>query len=119
MDSFVLLRVLLVVLLVAANAFFVAAEFALVSVRDTRLLQLIDARRIGARTVLKLHQRLPEVLAGVQFGVTLANLFLGWIGEPVVAHMIEGAIGNVPHVSIYAHAIAVVISFSLITYFLL
>jgi len=65
MVSFLLLRVLLVVLLVAANAFFVAAEFALVSVRDTRLQQLVEARRIGARTVQKLHQRLAEVLAGV------------------------------------------------------
>jgi putative hemolysin len=65
MVSFLLLRVLLVVLLVAANAFFVAAEFALVSVRDTRLQQLVEARRIGARTVQKLPQRLAEVLAGV------------------------------------------------------
>ena len=59
MVTFVLLRVLLVILLIAANAFFVAAEFALVSVRDTRLQQLISARRIGARIVMRLHQRLP------------------------------------------------------------
>jgi len=119
MVSFLLLRVLLVVLLVAANAFFVAAEFALVSVRDTRLQQLVEARRIGARTVQKLHQRLAEVLAGVQFGVTLASLLLGWIGEPVVARMLQGALANVPHAKVYAHTLAVVISFSLITYVLL
>ncbi len=74
MVTYVLVRALLVILLVAANAFFVAAEFALVSVRDTRLQHLIESRRIGARTVLRLHQRLGEVLAGVQFGVTLASL---------------------------------------------
>jgi magnesium and cobalt exporter, CNNM family len=119
MVSFLLLRVLLVVLLVAANAFFVAAEFALVSVRDTRLQQLVEARRIGARTVQKLHQRLAEVLAGVQFGVTLASLLLGWIGEPVVARMFQNVLVNVPHAGVYAHTLAVVISFSLITYLLL
>jgi len=118
MVTFVLLRVLLVILLVAANAFFVAAEFALVSVRDTRLQQLINDRRIGARTVQILHQRLPQVLAGVQFGVTLASLFLGGIGEPVVAHMILGAVASVPHAALYAHGAAVVISFALITYLL-
>ena len=51
MIAFVLLRVFLILLLVAANAFFAAAEFALVSVRDTRIQQLIEARRIGARIV--------------------------------------------------------------------
>ncbi len=55
MLTFVLLRILAVVLLLAANAFFVAAEFALVSLRDTRVHQLIEARRVGARTVHKLQ----------------------------------------------------------------
>ncbi|HEV7552593.1 MAG TPA: CNNM domain-containing protein, partial [Candidatus Angelobacter sp.] len=54
MVTLVLLRIILVVLLVAANAFFVAAEFAMVSVRDTRIQQLIEQRRIGARTVRKI-----------------------------------------------------------------
>ena len=58
MVTFVVLRIVAVVLLVAANAFFVAAEFALVSVRETRLQQMIAAHRIGARTVQKLHQKL-------------------------------------------------------------
>src|SRR6266581_7433677 len=102
MVTYVLVRALLVILLVAANAFLVAAEFALVSVRDTRLQHLIESRRIGARTVLKLHQRLAEVLAGVQLGVTLASLCLGWIGEPIVANMILGAIGKIPHAALYA-----------------
>jgi len=60
MITFVLLRVCLILLLVAANAFFAAAEFSLVSVRDTRIQQLIEARRIGARIVQKLHQNLDE-----------------------------------------------------------
>ena len=116
MVTFALLRVLVVVLLVAANAFFVAAEYALVSIRETRIQQLIEARRIGARAVQKLHQKLDEVLAGVQFGVTLASLALGWIGEPVVARMIEPALGQVKYAALYAHGIAIAIAFTLITY---
>jgi putative hemolysin len=116
MIAFVLLRVFLILLLVAANAFFAAAEFALVSVRDTRIQQLIAAHRIGARTVLRLHQNLDEVVNGVQLGITLTSLTLGWVGEPLLARLIQGAIGQVPHVSVYAHVIAVAVAFSLITY---
>jgi magnesium and cobalt exporter, CNNM family len=118
MIAFVLLRVLLVLLLVAANAFFAAAEFALVSVRDTRIQQLIDARRIGARILQRLHRRLDEVVNGVQLGVTVVSLTLGWIGEPMVAHFVEGFqfLQRVPHAMVYAHSIAIVIAFGLITF---
>jgi putative hemolysin len=74
MITYVLLRVILIFLLVAANAFFAAAEFALVSVRDTRIQQLIEARRIGARTVQRLHQNLDQVINGVQLGITVTSL---------------------------------------------
>src|SRR5204862_7805526 len=87
MAPLVLLRILVVVLLVALNAFFVAAEFAIVSLRDTRIQQLIDARRTGAKTVQRLQQRLDDFLPAVQFGVTLASLALGWIGVPAVAQI--------------------------------
>jgi len=116
MVAFVLLQVFLILLLVAANAFFAAAEFALVSVRDTRIQQLIDARRIGARTVLKLHQNLDEVVNGVQLGITVTSLTLGWVGESRMADVVKSALGGVPHVGVYAHTIAIVIAFALITY---
>src|SRR5579863_885530 len=96
MVPLVLLRIILVVLLVAANAFFVAAEFAMVSLRDTRLQQLIEQRRIGARTVQKIQQRLDEFLPAVQFGVTLASLGLGWIGESTLAVIFMPWIQRVP-----------------------
>jgi putative hemolysin len=118
MIAFVLLRVFLILLLVAANAFFAAAEFALVSVRDTRIQQLIEAGRIGARVVQRLHANLDEVVNGVQLGITMVSLTLGWIGEPMVA----GLVGNLrflqrlPHLAIYAHGIAIAIAFTLITY---
>jgi CBS domain containing-hemolysin-like protein len=117
MVAFVLLRVLLVLLLVAANAFFAAAEFALVSLRDTRIQQLIAAKRIGARTVERLHRNLDEVVNGVQLGITIVSLTLGWIGEPIVARIVEGIrfIQEVPHALVYAHSIAILVAFTLIT----
>jgi CBS domain containing-hemolysin-like protein len=116
MATYVLLRVLAVVLLVAANAFFVAAEFALVSVRDTRIQQLLDVHRIGARIVQKLHSRIDELLAAVQLGVTLASLALGWIGEAALARLLENAFQGVHYPVVYAHVVAILVAFVLITY---
>lgn len=117
MLAFVLVRVFVVVMLVAANAFFAAAEFALVSVRETRIQQLIASGRIGARIVQKLHRNLDEVVNGVQLGITIVSLTLGWIGEPIVARIVEGMgfISAVPHAYVYAHAIAIGLAFALIT----
>ena len=115
MIAYVLLRVFLILLLVAANAFFAAAEFSLVSVRDTRIQQLIAARRIGARIVQKLHRNLDEVVNGVQLGITIVSLTLGWVGEPVLAQMMMGPVRDLPHASVYAHGIAIFIAFGLIT----
>src|ERR1700740_501598 len=118
MIAYVLLRVFLILLLVAANAFFAAAEFALVSVRDTRIQQLMCAGRIGARIVQRLHQHLDEVVNGVQLGITMVSLTLGWIGEPMVASLVGSLpiVHRLPHVAIYANGIAIAIAFSLITY---
>jgi putative hemolysin len=115
MIAYVLLRVFVILLLVAVNAFFAAAEFALVSVRETRIQQLIEAHRAGARTVLKLHQQLSRVVNGVQLGITVTSLTLGWLGEPVLARLFESWIGVVPYAAVYAHAIAVTVAFVSIT----
>src|SRR5271169_2420768 len=98
--------------------FFAAAEFALVSIRDTRIQQLIESGRIGARMVQRLHQRLDEVVNGVQLGITMVSLTLGWIGEPMVASLVGTLrfVQEVPHAAVYAHGIAIAIAFSLITY---
>ncbi len=116
MITYVLLRVILIFLLVAANAFFAAAEFALVSVRDTRIQQLIEARRIGARTVQRLHQNLDQVINGVQLGITITSLALGWLGEPVLASLVESALGHIPHATFYAHTTAITVTFLIITF---
>jgi putative hemolysin len=115
MIAFVLLRVFLILLLVAANAFFAAAEFALVSVRDTRIQQLIDAQRIGARIVQKLHRNLDEVVNGVQLGITLTSLTLGWVGEPTLAPIVERFTGQVPLLHVYSQIISAVLAFGLIS----
>jgi putative hemolysin len=119
MVTLVLLRIILVVLLVAANAFFVAAEFAMVSVRDTRIQQLIEQRRIGARTVRKIQQRLDEFLPAVQFGVTLASLGLGWVGEGTLARIIEPWLGTIPYARVWAHGLSATAAFLAITYSLI
>jgi CBS domain containing-hemolysin-like protein len=115
MMASVLLRVFLILLLIAANAFFAAAEFALVSLRETRIQQLIEAGRSGAVTIQKLHRNLDEVVNGVQLGITIVSLTLGWLGEPVLAHAMEQSLGLIPHANLYAHGIAIVVAFVLIT----
>ena len=89
-----LFRAMLVAFFILANSFFVAAEFALISVRQTRMEQLLALGRHGARTALHLKRNLDEFLPAVQFGVTLAALALGWIGEPAVAGMLLAAAGH-------------------------
>jgi CBS domain containing-hemolysin-like protein len=112
----------LVAFFILANSFFVAAEFALVSVRETRMEQLLALGRPGARTALHLKRNFDEFLPAVQFGVTLVSLALGWIGEPVVAQMLMDAGAHwfsvMPaHALIYTHAMAIAIAFAAITYF--
>jgi CBS domain containing-hemolysin-like protein len=111
-----LLRVFAVLLLVAVNGFFVAAEFALVQLRPARIQQLIEAGRTGARTALRLNEHLDTVLAAVQLGITLANLALGFVGEPFIASVFQGWLGHTPVGTTVSHAISIALSFILITY---
>jgi putative hemolysin len=122
MLEWMLFRVIMVAFFILATSFFVAAEFALVSVRETRIQQLIALGRPGARTALKLKHSIDEFLPAVQLGVTVAGLALGWIGEPAIAEMILNLVTSTlhrfpAHAVLYAHTIAVILSFSLITYF--
>jgi CBS domain containing-hemolysin-like protein len=108
-------------MLILANAFFVAAEFALVSIRDTRIEQLLASGVPGARAVRRLQQDLDDFLPAVQLGVTLCSLALGWLGEPLAASLLMGWLGVLPltpaHAQIYAHVAAIALGFALITYF--
>src|ERR1700728_1875573 len=116
MIELMLFRMVSVALLILANGFFVAAEFALVSVRETRIEQLIALGRPGARAVRRLQENMEDFLPAVQLGVTLCSLALGWIGEPAVAALFEHWFNGMPHARVYAHLMAVPVAFALITY---
>src|SRR5579875_1103660 len=117
MSQFLLFHGVAIVILILANGFFVAAEFALVSVRDTRIEQLIAERRPGARIVRRLQENLGDFLPAVQIGVTLCSLALGWLGEPAIAELFEYGMAGLPHARVYAHLTAVPLAFAFITYF--
>jgi putative hemolysin len=122
MLEWTLIRGTMVAFFILANSFFVAAEFALVSIRETRVQQLIALGRPGARTVLQLKRAMDDFLPAVQFGVTLAALALGWIGEPAVAQVLTRlatrALRPVPaHLTGYTNAAAILVAFAVITYF--
>jgi putative hemolysin len=122
MFEWTLIRGVLVAFFILANSFFVAAEFALVSIRETRVQQMIVAGRTGARTLLQLKRNINDFLPAVQFGVTLAALALGWVGEPAVAETLTRLVAqmhlNLPsHAEWYIHGAAVTLAFVLIAYF--
>ena len=83
--SDVTMRLLAVLLLIAINAFFVTAEFSIVSVRRSRINQLVSVGDVQAKTVQDLQRGLDRLLSTTQFGITLASLALGWIGESTMA----------------------------------
>ena len=118
MDLSVGLRLLAVVGLVLANAFFVAAEFALVSARRTRIRELVDGGDRLARSVEKAMTDLDRSISGTQLGITVASLGLGWIGEPAVASTLERLMTamSVQLSPLALHSVAVAIAFGVITY---
>jgi len=106
-----------VFILVLANGFFVATEFAIVAVRRSRLDQLVEEGRPGASAAKAVVGHLDAYIAATQFGITLASLALGWIGEPALAHLLEPAlallVGGLAPAA--AHGVAIGVAFALIT----
>lgn len=92
----IVMRLAAVVALVAANGMFVAAEFAIVAVRRTRLLPLAEGGSTTARLVLRVAQNPNPFLAAAQLGITMASLGLGWIGEPTVAAVLAPWVAGLP-----------------------
>ncbi|HEX7331256.1 MAG TPA: hemolysin family protein [Pyrinomonadaceae bacterium] len=111
--STIVIKLLAVLLLVAANGFFVAAEFALVGVRASRIETLAASGSRTAKRLLGLLQNLNAYLSACQLGITLASLALGWIGEPAIARLLEGPLSGLSEA--WRHAIAFAIAFSIIT----
>ncbi len=107
-----------VVLLVLTNGFFVAAEFSLVSVRRTRIAEMVGQGNVSARAVQKAIENPDRVIAATQLGITLASLGLGWIGEPALAGLLLPVVELFPQ-SVQAgvsHSISAGIAFALITF---
>ncbi len=107
-----------VVVLVLANAFFVAAEFALVGARRTRLDELARAGDGKARLARRAVQSLDRYISATQLGITLASLGLGWIGEPALAGLVGGAFSWLPGsmAAIATHGLASAFAFIIITF---
>jgi CBS domain containing-hemolysin-like protein len=119
-------RLMTVAVLILATAFFVAAEFAIISVRETRLEQLLKQGRTGAATALRLKREIDDFLAANQLGVTLCSLALGYLGESAVAQIIQQLFAAIPllnhsawaraHMRAFDFGLSIVLAFSVITY---
>ena len=111
------LGLLAVVVLVLANGFFVATEFAIVAVRRSRLEQLAAEGHPTAKAAKSIVGHLDAYIAACQLGITMASLALGWIGEPAFAHLIEPPLERLvgQFAPTAAHGVAIGVSFALIT----
>jgi CBS domain containing-hemolysin-like protein len=111
------LNLLLVVFLVLLNGFFVAAEFSLVKVRQTRLAQLVSEGNKSAKYAQKVTQQLDAYLSACQLGITFASLGLGWVGEPAIAQLIVEPVFTAMEMPHYlVSPISFAIAFGIITF---
>ncbi|MEY2525975.1 MAG: magnesium and cobalt exporter, family [Verrucomicrobiota bacterium] len=115
----ILAKLCAVFFFVGANAFFVAAEFALVSVRRPRLEARAAAGSRPAKAALRLLADPTSFISATQLGITIASLALGWIGEPTIALVLEpiaGRIASVGRAGYVAHLLAIILAFAAITF---
>lgn len=109
------IALLVLVVLLLGNAFFVAAEFALVSARADQIEPRAEAGSVRAQKTLAAMRNVSQMMAGAQLGITLCSLGLGAVGEPAVAHLIEVPLEAVGAPEALLHPIALVIALSLVT----
>ena len=114
----ILFNLFVILLLLLANGFFVASEFALVSVRQTRINQLANEGNSTAKITVNALKELDKYIAATQLGITIASIGLGWVGEATLAKIIHPLFDFLPYVSntVATHTIAVAIAFVLITF---
>jgi CBS domain containing-hemolysin-like protein len=109
--------VVLALLLVALNGFFVAAEFGIVTLRKTRVRAIAKTRGLRGRILYKVHSQLDAYLSACQLGITLASLGLGWVGEPAFASLLEPVFSLVGITSQQViHGVSFVVAFSVISF---
>nr|WP_228014604.1 hemolysin family protein [Fortiea sp. LEGE XX443] len=114
------LRLLSVLLLIAINAFFVAAEFSMVTVRRSRIHQLVQAGDIQAIAVETLQRSIDRLLSTTQLGITLSSLALGWIGESTIVVLVSAWLKSWPlpetTTNFIAHSLSIPVAFFLVAY---
>lgn len=114
------LRLLSVSLLIAINAFFVTAEFSMVSVRRSRIHQLVEAGDIQAIAVATLQRSIDRLLSTTQLGITLSSLALGWIGESTIVGLVGNWLKSLPLPGdtslLLAHSFSIPVAFFLLAY---
>ncbi|CAM2970833.1 hemolysin family protein [Paenibacillus sediminis] len=113
-----ILNIFLVFILVFLNAFFVAAEFSLVKVRQSRLTQLVSEGNRLASYAVRVQNRLDSYLSATQFGITLTSLGLGWIGEPAISELLIEPIMHSIGVSdgTFISTVSAAVGFAIITF---
>ena len=110
------IEIAIALVLVAVNGFFVAAEFALVTVRPSRIDEMIEVGRAFAKPARWLADRMEQALSACQLGITMASLALGWVGEPAFAHLIKPVFQFVHITSETAlHTLTFIVAFTTIT----
>jgi CBS domain containing-hemolysin-like protein len=113
----VVLKILAVLVLVLCNGFFVAAEFALVRIRETQLDELVAQNRRGARMARHIVQNLNTYLSATQLGITMASLGLGWLGEPVFASLLTPLLSAVGvHSQVWLNSLSFAFGFTTLTF---
>jgi CBS domain containing-hemolysin-like protein len=117
-DTPTILSLLAIPILVAVNGFFVAAEFALVAVRKTRVEELVNQGAPGAKSLMAAVERLNDSVAAAQLGITLASLALGFVSEPAVARLVRPLFDHLPAgwQGAVTHALSVAVTLTLVTY---
>ncbi len=114
----VIFQLILILVLILLNGFFVASEVSLIAVRRSRIDELAKKGNTAARLVQQSLNKITIYISATQLGITLASLALGWIGEPTLAHILEPLFGFLPTTIgiLSAHTIAIFIGFLLITF---
>ena len=114
-------KLLSILILILINGFFVMTEFAIVSVRRSRISQLVDAGDLQAQTVQDLQIGIDRLLSTTQLGITLSSLALGWIGESTVAHLFRDGLNCLPlpaaWLEIVTRSLSIPLAFLSIAYF--
>ena len=112
-----ILNLIIIIILIAITAFFVASEFAIVRVRTSRIDQLVAEGNISALTVKKVISNLDSYLSAIQLGITVTSLILGWLGEPTVQVLLKPIFETINIPASLASVLSFILSFALITFF--